>query len=142
MVGNLRTGGFVLNAVTNSILKNQKLNIARTVVQRWRVITMIDIDEYKEVLEALESGFIEIIDIEQHRKATCEALEKQIPKRLTIKLSEQMIQGYLYRDKCCYCPMCDSFRGNLDYEPQKIRKYDFCPDCGQALDWGDGKCNG
>lgn len=65
-----------------------------------------------------------------------EALEKQIPKKLTIKLSEQMIQGYLYRDKCCYCPTCDSFRGNLDYEPQKIRKYDFCPDCGQTLDWG------
>lgn len=63
------------------------------------------------------------------------AVEKQIPKKLTIKLSEQMIQGYLYRDKCCYCPMCDSFRGNLDYEPQKIRKYDFCPGCGQALDW-------
>lgn len=70
-------------------------------------------------------------------KISIEVLEKQIPKRLTIKLSEQMIQGYLYRDKCCYCPMCDSFRGNLDYEPQKIRKYDFCPDCGQALDWGD-----
>lgn len=61
-----------------------------------------------------------------------EALEKQIPKKLTIKL-----QGYLDRDKCCYCPMCDSFRGNLDYESQKIRKYDFCPNCGQALDWGD-----
>lgn len=64
------------------------------------------------------------------------AVEKQIPKKLTIKLSEQMIQGYLYRDKCCYCPTCDGFRGNLDYEPQKIRKYDFCPDCGQTLDWG------
>lgn len=36
-VGNLRTGGFVLNAVTNSILKNQKLNTARIAVQRWRM---------------------------------------------------------------------------------------------------------
>lgn len=64
-----------------------------------------------------------------------EALEKQIPKKLTIKLSEQMIQGYLYRDKCGYCPNCGEFRGNLDYQPHKIIKYKFCPDCGQALDW-------
>lgn len=70
------------------------------------------------------------------------AVEKQIPKKLTIKLSEQMIQGYLDRDKCCYCPMCDSFRGNLDYEPHRIIKYNFYPDCGQALDWGGEKCNG
>lgn len=90
-----------------------------------------DFSQYGEDYEPITKEDKEAIDI------MINVGEKQIPKKLTIKLSEQMIQGYLYRDKCCYCPMCDSFRGNLDYEPQKIRKYDFCPDCGQALDWGD-----
>ena len=96
---------------------------------------MIDIDEYKEVLEALESGFIEIIDIEQHRKATCEALEKQIPKKLKNEILQTNIQGYINMDKCYVCPLCGIFRGNADYQPEKIIKYQFCPNCGQALDW-------
>lgn len=73
---------------------------------------MIDHDEYKEVLEALESGFIEIIDIEQHRKATCEALEKQIPKK----------------PNNIYCPICKR-------PLRKAKEDNYCPSCGQALDW-------
>lgn len=72
---------------------------------------------------------------EKVHKTVIKALEKQIPKKLVIKVSAQMIHGYLYKDKCCYCPTCDSFRGNLDYEPHRIIKYNFCTDCGQALDW-------
>ena len=86
---------------------------------------MIDHDEYKEVLEALESGFIEIIDIEQHRKATCEALEKQIPKK----------------PNNIYCPICKrplrKAKEDIGYTGKvKKRKADnYCPGCGQALDW-------
>lgn len=64
---------------------------------------------------------------------------KQIPQKLKYETLECMIQGYSYMDKCCICPSCGEFRGNLDYEPFKIKKYSFCPDCGQALDWSDIK---
>ena len=47
------------------------------------------------------------------------------------------IQGYLYTDKCYVCPLCGIFRGNADYQPEKIIKYQFCPNCGQALDWSN-----
>ena len=63
------------------------------------------------------------------------AVEKQMTKKMSIKISDYMIQGYLYRDKCGYCPNCGEFRGNFDYQPHEIIKYKFCPDCGQALDW-------
>ena len=63
------------------------------------------------------------------------ALEKQIPKKLKTEMLKTNIQGYLYMDKCYVCPLCGIFRGNADYQPEKIIKYQFCPDCGQALDW-------
>lgn len=66
------------------------------------------------------------------------ALEKQIPQKLKTETFQTNIQGYLYEDKCCICPSCGTFRGNLDYESYKIKKYSYCPDCGQALDWSDG----
>ena len=96
---------------------------------------MIDHDEYKEVLEALESGFIEIIDIEQHRKATCEALEKQIPKKPIHKTTRFVIQGFELDDDCLYCPLCIKFICNLSAESNFNRISTYCADCGQALDW-------
>lgn len=66
------------------------------------------------------------------------ALEKQIPKKLKTEMLKTNIQGYLYTDKCYVCPVCGIFRGNADYQPEKIKKYQFCPNCGQALDWSDG----
>ena len=45
-----------------------------------------------------------------------EALEKQIPKKLKD-------DGWLY------CPFCG--RDVL------MDRFDYCPDCGQALDWSD-----
>ena len=45
-----------------------------------------------------------------------EALEKQIPKKLKD-------DGWLY------CPICG--RDVL------MDRFDYCPDCGQALDWSD-----
>lgn len=65
------------------------------------------------------------------------ALEKQIPKKLKTEMLQTNIQGYLYKDKCYVCPLCGIFRGDADYQPEKIIKYQFCPNCGQALDWSD-----
>lgn len=96
---------------------------------------MIDIDEYKEALEALKSGFLDTADLEPYMQIICNALEKQIPKKLKTEMLQTNIQGYLYMDKCYICPSCGIFRGNADYQPEKIIKYQFCPNCGQALDW-------
>lgn len=63
------------------------------------------------------------------------ALGKQIPQKLKTEMLQTIIQGYLYEDKCYMCPLCGIFRGNADYQPEKIIKYQFCPNCGQALDW-------
>ena len=49
-------------------------------------------------------------------KLIIEALEKQIPKKLKD-------DGWLY------CPICG--RDVL------MDRFDYCPDCGQALDWSD-----
>ena len=80
---------------------------------------------------------VDVSDLEALPSAYPE--QKQIPQKLKIETLECMIQGYSYMDKCCVCPSCGTFRGNLDYEPYKIKKYSYCPDCGQALDWSDIK---
>ena len=96
---------------------------------------MIVHDEYKEALEALKSGFLDTADLEPYMQIICNALEKQIPKKLKIEMLQTNIQGYLNMDKCYVCPLCGIFRGNADYQPEKIIKYQFCPNCGQDLDW-------
>ena len=50
------------------------------------------------------------------------ALEKQIPKKPIEK------SPWVY-----HCPSCDS----QDIEDVFIKKFNFCLDCGQALDWSD-----
>ena len=50
-----------------------------------------------------------------------EALEKQIPKKLT--------RGKYGHTECACCGwIVESFCGDLE-------KYPFCPNCGQAIDW-------
>ena len=59
---------------------------------------MIDIDEYKEVLEALKSGFLDTADLEPYMQIICNALEKQIPKKLKTEMLQTNIQGYLFEE--------------------------------------------
>ncbi len=84
---------------------------------------MIDHDEFKEVLEALESGFLDTADLEPYMQIICNALEKQIPKKIKTVYLETI------------CPYC----GKIFYvgDPNTVMIYNFCPDCGQALDWSD-----
>ena len=51
-----------------------------------------------------------------------ETLKKQIPKKPIEK------SPWVY-----HCPSCDS----QDIEDVFIKKFNFCLDCGQALDWSD-----
>ena len=96
---------------------------------------MIDIDEYKEVLEALKSGFLDTADLEPYMQIIYNALEKQIPKKVKHKTTRFVIQGFELNDDCIHCPLCDKFMGNLSAEHDFNRISDYCPDCGQALDW-------
>lgn len=56
-----------------------------------------------------------------------EALEKQIRKRVYL-VSDGYADGYPVWEE--YCPACDS-------ELDGCSDYDFCPYCGQALDWSE-----
>ena len=55
-------------------------------------------------------------------KTAISALEKQIPRKPIEK------SPWVY-----HCPRCDS----RTIEDAFIKKFKFCPDCGQALDWSD-----
>ena len=85
---------------------------------------MIDIDEYKEALEALKSGFLDTADLEPYMQNICNALEKQIPKKFVGRLSTLDIN----------CPCCNG-EDIYDIPNRRIVKQNYCPNCGQALDW-------
>ena len=78
--------------------------------------------DYKDALrEVLHQVYRNTDDFEMRISKDCykliiEALEKQIPKKLKD-------DGWLY------CAICG--RDVL------MDRFDYCPDCGQALDWSD-----
>ena len=55
-----------------------------------------------------------------------EALEKQIPKKLIIKIHPNRIPS---EQKVPYCPVCDE---NLEFH-----FHPYCCNCGQKLDWNE-----
>ena len=57
------------------------------------------------------------------------ALEKQIPKKPDFE-GDGYADGQLVYDTWI-CPHCEK-KYEVDYE-----EYDFCPNCGQKLDWGE-----
>lgn len=60
------------------------------------------------------------------------ALEKQIPKKPTYEGDGYAPDGSFVWDEWI-CPCCET-RYEVDYE-----EYDYCPHCGQKLDWSDKK---
>lgn len=94
---------------------------------------MINIDEYKEVLEALKSGFLDTADLEPYMQIIYNALEKQIPKKVIREFKS--IGGAITCFETSVCPICE-----MDFYIDDLGQTmycDFCPDCGQALDWSD-----
>lgn len=59
-----------------------------------------------------------------------QALEKQIPKKPTYEGDGYAPDGTLVYDTWI-CPCCGK-RYEVDYDD-----YDYCPNCGQKLDWSD-----
>ena len=60
-----------------------------------------------------------------------QALEKQIPKKATLEGDGYAPDGKFVLDEWI-CPCCET-RYEVDYDD-----YDYCPNCGQKLDWEDG----
>lgn len=63
-------------------------------------------------------------------KSVIEAREKQIAKKPTYEGDGYAPDGTLVYDTWI-CPCCDK-RYEVDYDD-----YDYCPNCGQKLDWSD-----
>ena len=61
-----------------------------------------------------------------------QALEKQIPKKPTYEGDGYAPDGSFVWDEWL-CPWCGK-RYEVDYDD-----YDYCPNCGQKIDWSDEK---
>ena len=61
-----------------------------------------------------------------------QALEKQIPKKPTYEGDGYAPDGTFVWDEWL-CPCCGK-RYEVDYDD-----YDYCPNCGQKIDWSDEK---
>ena len=61
-----------------------------------------------------------------------QALKKQIPKKATLEGDGYAPDGTFVLDEWL-CPCCGK-RYEVDYDD-----YDYCPNCGQKLDWSDEK---
>ena len=65
------------------------------------------------------------------------ALEKQIPKKPYI----QQIEVDYYEHDCYECPNCDSFLGYVSECKEEHYQNNYCPECGQAIDWSGENVN-
>jgi hypothetical protein len=63
------------------------------------------------------------------REVAIEALEKQIPKKPDLE-ADGYADGQLVYDTWI-CPCCGEYY-EVDYDD-----YDYCPNCGQAIDWSE-----
>ncbi len=66
-----------------------------------------------------------------------EAMEKQMAKKPYIEAEKAT---GLHENYDCYeCPNCDSFLGCVSECKDEHYRYDYCPNCGQAIDWSEEK---
>lgn len=72
--------------------------------------------------------------IEELRQVIISALEKQISKKT------KETEAYPHRLYCPECYFTLAFnKDNLDFIKSN-QMYNYCPACGQALDWSDTEC--
>lgn len=69
------------------------------------------------------------IDDKTALEMAIQALEKQVPKKV---IWENEKNGKVYLFSWAYCPNCGS-----DMCDKHNEEFQFCPDCGQALDWSE-----
>ena len=93
-------------------------------------------DDYSNVLkEAKSMGCNEIKALYniplKNMEMIVRALEKQIAKKPVYE-GDGYADGHLVYDTWI-CPLCEK-RYEVDYDD-----YDYCPNCGQKIDWSDEK---
>lgn len=86
----------------------------------------------KSIDYCLECGNDRIPTTQEDLQTIKKALEKQIPKKPDYEGDGFDEDGYLIYDTWI-CPNCGKHY-EVDYDD-----YDFCPECGQTLDWSDIK---
>ena len=93
-------------------------------------------EDYRMVLhEAKSMGCNEIKALYniplKNMEMIVQALDKQIPKKPTYEGDGYSNEHLVY--DTWICPCCET-RYEVDYDD-----YDYCPNCGQKLDWSDKK---
>lgn len=84
----------------------------------------------QEAMEIRKNPHFEDVDNEELSRCIDEALEKQIPKK-PLDICTPVVTWGL-------CPICKGELNKLGNQPHRVFKgTKYCPDCGQALDWGD-----
>lgn len=89
----------------------------------------MDVESIIDTIDALTCGHLDLCDIEPYMNTIMESLEKQMPKKV-IWENEKNSKTYLF--SWAYCPNCGSNMCDKHNE-----EFQFCPDCGQALDWSE-----
>ena len=84
--------------------------------------------ESLKILDDISNSIKESSNAGQALQAALVAIEKQIPNKPTFEGDGYAPDGSFVWDEWI-CPNCDK-RYEVDYE-----EYDFCPNCGQAIDW-------
>ena len=82
----------------------------------------------KQAYEILSGGTNDFKQTMDAISVAAHALQKQIPKMPTYEGDGYAPDGSFVFDTWV-CPHCDT-RYEVDYD-----EYDFCPNCGQAIDW-------
>lgn len=88
---------------------------------------------YEEVLQYAKGGlevyqrdYPELITQIEFQKLVIEALEKQVPKKPIVFVSDR----YDYPEEAYRCSICNSDNGEYLYKGQR-----YCDECGNAVDW-------
>lgn len=95
-----------------------------------KLVRFLSIDNDREIIKELEElrDYVSIGTVKECR----EARERQTSERPNIYGDGYDDEGNMIYDMYD-CPNCGTTY-EVDYE-----KYDFCPNCGQAIDWSDGE---
>lgn len=97
-------------------------------------IEKTDKQRFKEFLKHMSENLRKSEELRQEdcllTKYLIDVIEKQIPKKPNIYGDGYDNNGNIIYDMYD-CPNCDKSY-EIDYE-----KYDYCPSCGQAIDWSE-----
>lgn len=90
------------------------------------LLSEVDKEKYPDVKQLMR---FERIAPDDDRRVCCGAVEKQTPRKIKV---------HRYRHTTCECGYIFSkHHGDGYYSVPSTAKSNYCPYCGQALDWGD-----